>query len=199
MMDCVGGWEGSPPARAGALPGNIKMPEIQNISHRHEQIINWLICNPDRSLGDCAKHFSYTQPWLSQIIHSDAFRVAYLRRCREVGVEAVHTTAARLGRIADTALELIEEKLALRQVSERFLGETTKTTLAALGYLTPNGGPGVVNNTQNNIAVVVDGEYLKEVRERVLRRQAGTTPAKLNGNGNGNSDNFESIAEAVNS
>ena len=52
------------------------MAEIARLNTTHEMLMNWLVCNPEKSLRECADHFGYTQSWLSQIIHSDIFQHA---------------------------------------------------------------------------------------------------------------------------
>ena len=142
------------------------MPEIQSINHRHEGIINWLVTNPHRSLGECAQELGYTQPWLTQIIHSDMFQTKYQERCQEVGELAVHTVKNRLTAVAMMALDKTEERMQSGGASERFLTDTTKNVLSALGY-TPQtmvAGPSMHQHLH------VDAQTLIDARQRASQR-----------------------------
>jgi hypothetical protein len=147
------------------------MYQIAAINHRQEQIINWLIANPHRQLGDCAAYFGYSQPWLSIIVHSDLFQAAYKERCKELGAEVVHTVRNKLTGLAALSLDKTMEKLEAG-ASERFLGETTKNVLQALGYA-PAGGNGN-GGEQKHLHIHVDGATLTAARERAaLQREGG--------------------------
>lgn len=50
------------------------MPEVQSLSVRHQAIMDYMLANPTVRLGEVALHFHVSQPWLSCIIHSDAFQ-----------------------------------------------------------------------------------------------------------------------------
>lgn len=150
------------------------MHQLADLNHRHEQIINWLIVNPDRPLGECAKEFGFSQPWLSQIIHSDMFQARYRERCEEVGQLAVHTIHNRLAGVTALALEKVQEKLVAAP-SEKFLGETLRTTLSALGYAS---GPPAGSNGHTVVNVQVNAQALVEARERAALAKTGVTEVK---------------------
>lgn len=144
------------------------------LNYRHEQIINWLLANPHRPLRDCALHFNYTQPWLSQIVHSDMFQEAYRRRADELGVEVVHTLKNRLTAYASLALERNIEKLEGGKCSENFLGSAMANTLKAFGY----SGGGASPQEHKHLHVHVDATTLSEARERAALAAKGLSPAK---------------------
>lgn len=111
--------------------------ELKKLNYRHEAILIWLLENPDRKLGDCARELNYTQAWLSTVINSDMFQELYKRRCEERGQIAIHSTINRLGRISALALEQIERKLEAGAVSEKFLLDVSSQTLDRLGFSKP--------------------------------------------------------------
>lgn len=106
---------------------------LQRTSHRHEAIAEWLVMNPDRPLGDCAKFFNYTQAWLSQIVHSDLFQVYYRQVCDDRKEIGVHTIANKMSYAAGLALDKTIERLE-NKPSERFILETADGFLQKLGY-----------------------------------------------------------------
>lgn len=163
--------------RENPSPEETTMAEIARLNHRHEQIVNWLILNPERSLGECAAAFGYTQPWLSQLVHSDMFQARYQEACREIGELAVHTLHNKLSgltvAVIDKALERVENGVA----TERFLGDTLRTSLQSLGY---GGGPPAQGaGTAAPITINIQAQALVAARERVAQARAGTTLAKL--------------------
>lgn len=157
--------------------------QLNKLSHRHQQIVNWLVLNPDRSLTDCARFFGYTLPWLSLVVHSDMFQAVYQARCQEVGQLAVHSIANEMGALTHEVIEKSREKIQAGQASERFLGQVLDTSLRALGYgVQPAGGNGTP------ISVVVDARTIIDARDQAAQIREGTTAAKVSTNGrqNGN-------------
>jgi hypothetical protein len=161
--------------------------QVQKLSHRHEQVVNWLVTNPDRTLRDCAEFFGFTPTWISQLVGSDMFQAAYQRRCEEVGQLATHTLVGRLGGLANLAIEKAADRLSDEEAppTERFIGETLRTTLGALGY-TANGNGG--NGSGGNgvaLHLHLTSKELDEARERAARLNEGRTPAKVPDGGSG--------------
>jgi hypothetical protein len=142
---------------------------LEGLNHRHEQIVNWLVCNPDRSLGECAAFFGYTRPWITSIVHSDMFQMVYQARCREVGVVAVHGMVERLTTVAGMALDETERRLKEGQVSERGLGEVLNMALKATGYLREEKPA----EKHQHLHLFVDATSLREARERAASRFLG--------------------------
>ena len=122
--------------------GGLSAKPIGSVNHRHEQLVNWLILNPGKTLKQCAEELHYTQCSLSRIIHSDMFQEVYRTRCQEVGAIASHTIVGQLRGVAALALERAEELLQKPEPDPRFVGDTLRTTLGALGYAPSNGGAG---------------------------------------------------------
>jgi hypothetical protein len=138
--------------------------QLKSITYRHEAIARWLLCNPDRSLGDCAKEFKYTQSWLTQIIHSDMFQACYQGMAQELGEDAIHTMKGRLTAVALKTLDRVEEKLD-SEPSERFLTDTQKSVFEALGYSSRQPEP----SRHEHLHVTVPADVLVAARERAAR------------------------------
>jgi len=154
------------------------MPAIQKLSHRHDAIIDWLITNPDKSQGDCAAFFGYSQPWLSQIIHSDAFQMVYRQRCEEKGMIATHTIVAKMAGIAALALDSIEKRIVNGQATERLLTDSTKMALQGLGYLDGGEVPGSIQYHSHQHVHLENKEALQAARERALAGKNGQSAPK---------------------
>jgi len=127
------------------------MPEIQNMSIRHEAILHYLMAHPTEKLGDVARYFGVTQPWLSQIIHSDIFQA----RLREQTDIAFHHTVLPLREKMMAAANIAMDKLIETLPNEtetRVLSSVSEGLLDRLGFGTkvtpppPNGGVNVTVN-----------------------------------------------------
>ncbi len=144
------------------------------LNHRHEQIINWLICNPDKTQGDCAREFNYTEAWLSQVINSDMFQAAYRKRCDELGVMAVHTMHARLAGAASVALSAAVRRIEAGGASDRLINDTMRTALQGLGYGPAQQPP----EPQKHLHLHINAESLEAARSRAAEMKEGISATK---------------------
>jgi len=135
------------------------MADLQRLSTTHEAIMNWLVCNPERSLRDCSQKFGYTQAWLSSIIHSDLFQHALKEKQAAIGQTIAASIPEKLRRAADIAVEKLAEKLESSEDPE-FILDATDKILHRLGFApvsarNPLGGPGTqqLPAQQNNFFI----------------------------------------------
>lgn len=153
---------------------------IQNVSHTHEQIINWLLENPEKALRECAEYFHYTQGWLSQIIHSDCFQAQLRMRQNDVFVRCAQDIPVKLKGLADVAIEKVQDALE-RSADGDFALDVFDKTLHRLGYA-PNTSrsvalqPGALVQ-QNNF--FLGKEDLKGMRQGMLPAPGGITEAEI--------------------
>lgn len=56
------------------------MAEPQKVNWWYERLVDWMLLNPERTLGDAAREFNVSQPWLSVVKNSDAFKAYYEAR-----------------------------------------------------------------------------------------------------------------------
>ena len=150
------------------------MAEIKQVNHTHEAIMLWLLQNPEKSLRQCADHFGYTQPWLSTVIHSDAFKSRFREMQNGVASRVMDDVPARMQRIADIALDKLADIVAGTE-DAKFLLETSDTILHRMGYAPSSKqapqdqAPTAINNT-----FYVTPEVLKSARANI-----GITPEKV--------------------
>lgn len=124
------------------------MPEVQKVNYTHDAMIDTIIANPRISQGELARQFGYTQPWVSQIMSSDAFKVALRARSKEiVDPVLVASIEERFESVTRQALQIAEQKLATG--SEKF----ALKMLDVGSKLLNRGNTGV--NIQNNFVVQV--------------------------------------------
>lgn len=143
--------------------------ELQNISHVHEAIMNWMLANPDKSLKQCAAEFGYTQAWLSTMIHSNLFQ-ARLREKQEHVFSGLATNInEKLVAGANMGMEKLVEHLE-KSEDPKFIKETTTMMLDKLGFgaslRTGAPAPGNVSNVQNNFYMASPAD-LAQARGRI--------------------------------
>ena len=145
---------------------------IQKMSHKHEEILNFLLANPLLKMGDVAAHFNVTFPWLSTIVHSHAFQDQLQRRQDQVFDSAVLAPIeGKLSAAAQVTLDAYLEKVPTLTADQ--LISSSDKLLKNLGYgSNGRGGGDTVNNTQINIGQV-DPNVLKEARDRIGTSQVG--------------------------
>ncbi len=116
---------------------------VQEMTIRHDMLIDWLIANPERTQGDCAAAFNLTQAWLSTLLNSDMFKAKITERLAELGEGVREIIKLKMTHAADIAMDKTIEKLT-EGASEDFLTQTRDTLLTRLGYgdKPMNGGNG---------------------------------------------------------
>lgn len=130
------------------------MAELKSLSHTHVAIVDYMLANPQIALGDVAKHFGYTQPWLSQIIHSDAFQNMLKEKEGHVFHHTVLPIREKMTQVAHMALDKTLHLLP-QETEVRTASEIAGDMLDRLGYGSKPVGPGgvQVNIQQNNMVV----------------------------------------------
>lgn len=146
--------------------------QLQSLSITHEMVIDWLIANPGfGQMERCAKTFGCTRPWLSTLVHSDAFQAKLRDRKEQFFSEAIVPLKDKIVGVADRAVEKLGD--AVEETSDpRMLLDVADKMLHKLGYApkvsTQPQGPGAVLNTQNNY-YAVSPELLAAAREKAKK------------------------------
>lgn len=157
------------------------LPQIKKLNHRHHAIVNWLVANPHQNLLACAAAFNYTPAAIYYIVNSGMFQALYKRRCEELGLGTVHDMRTRVAALAAATIDKSLEKVQSGGASEKFLLETTKNLLPALGF----GQAPEVHEHQHLHVDGLDMQLVIEARERAALRKSGAAPMKF---GLGNSE-----------
>lgn len=143
------------------------MPAVQRVSHTHEAILQFMIANPAAPLGLVAAHFGYTQPWLSTLIHSDAFQAQLRRRQNEVfGEVVIAELKDKIVGAAHIAIDKLAEKVEVAN-DIRDVTDAAEMLLKSLGYGAPKAVPAQVSQT--NVYNFADKETLARSRELMRR------------------------------
>jgi len=163
-----------------------KGTSLQKLSHTHDQMINWLLLNPEKSLRELADVFGYSQAWVSTVIHSDIFQAALKERQIQLASLVVQGIPDKLRRVADIGVEKLTQQLEQSE-DPKFVLDATDKILHRLGYApqsarAPGGMVGGqspagvtvsvtvtdLQDAQNLIATVARGKCEKEIEGEVL-------------------------------
>lgn len=146
--------------------------QIQKMSAKHENILNYIMANPTLKMGDVANFFGVTQPWLSTIIHSHAFQDQLARRQNEFFDAAiVQDLGTKLTGAVDITIERYLERVP--DLTPDQLISASDKLLGRLGFGTQRSTVvhGNINIQQNHNHVSSD--VLKEARERIGTHKVG--------------------------
>ena len=140
-----------------------KSSQIAKVSSKHEKIMLWLLENPTEKLGECARVHGVTQPWLSTIIHSDAFQTRMKELQADYFGEAVLTIKDRANAMTMLALEKLTEKLGVMDNPDVLI-KVIETGSTMLGMGKGGLAPGTVA-IQDNRIYVANSDDLQKARE----------------------------------
>jgi len=144
-----------------------------NLSHTHDSLMNFMLANPAMKLGDIAAQFGYTQSWLSQLIHSNAFQARLREKQNEMFAASCLTLAEKMQAVASDALDIVHDHLLETRDAADAL-KAADTFLHRLGYAPQRTGPpaAVVNNT-----LVISQSDLAEARAAI--QEAAVAPRRI--------------------
>lgn len=169
------------PARS-QLSSPAPAPELKNISHVHEAVMNWMIANPSLPLRACADHFGYTQSWLSTMIHSNLFQARLKEKQEQVFSGVARSINDKLMAGADIGVEKLVQHLE-KSEDPKFIKDTTQLMLEKLGFgaQTRVAGAGQVNAgpVQNNF-YMASPQDLEAARGRIT---GGVLPSPVSAAG----------------
>jgi len=144
------------------------MAEVQKLSTRHIDILNYLIANPMVKLGDVAAHYGMTQPWLSQVIHSDAFQRMLKERQDDVFHHTVLPLKEKLTALAHQALDKLSDRVAA-ETDTKEVREVATSALDRIGFSPKSGPQAPAGNTL--VLINVERERLAKARALIGRRE----------------------------
>jgi len=156
--------------------------QIKDVRIWHEQLLTWLILNPDKTQGEAAKHFMVTEAWLSTIINSDAFQARWRERRDFMAANADQDIYGRMREVASKALDRLTQQVETATDPEFLLSSADKM-LNRLGFGAKSGGGNV--NVQMNTYVasrdLIDGCRLRiqETGEEALKNMPLFQPRQI--------------------
>lgn len=128
----------------------------QKVRWNHLELIDFMLANPLARQSEIAAKFNYSQGWLSRIVNSDAFRLKFTQRRKEVGgpdlVMAMQETEERIRALSNEALSRLQERLAGMDNDQ--LLKTATFAAGAQGF-GPKGAAGAQVNVQASFVVAL--------------------------------------------
>jgi len=107
---------------------------IARVKYTHDSMVDLIIANPAISQGDLAKHFGYTQAWVSRVMNSDAFLARLAVRKNDIVDPALTLSIdEKLRALASKSLDIVMEKLTLTQSADLGL-KAMEIATKSLGY-----------------------------------------------------------------
>ncbi|UOF77832.1 cyclic nucleotide-binding domain [Bacteriophage sp.] len=124
---------------------------IVRVKYSHDAMIEQILARPGISQNELAEMFGYTVPWVSRVMNSDAFLARLAERKHDLVDPALALTIdEKLRAIADTSLDIVQEKLStIRSIDTAF--KALDLSVKALGY----GARQQHAQVQNNFVVMM--------------------------------------------
>jgi len=145
--------------------------QIHSISHRHEQIADWLLANPhEKNLEKLANYMNISRSWLSIVMRSDVFREYWAKRRSDYEKDMRERLLFKQLDVTLKAYEKLDNILCDDEVDDRIVLDIATKTAAAVGFA-PSRGPkvSVVEETTQELTRQVDAGTLAEARETIRR------------------------------
>ena len=152
-MDEVTGRDSQGPPAAKTLEELLPSRSVvKRISYTHDAMIDLVIADPLISQGQLARHFGYTEGWVSQVFNSDNFRERLAERKEEI-VDPVlkMSIEEKLRGLVDKSIEVLMKKL-IEAPNGALAIKALDSGSRALGYGARNAQGNV---TQNNYIALV--------------------------------------------
>lgn len=107
---------------------------ICKVSYTHQDMIDFIIANPQVSQGALAARYGYSQSWICQVMQSDAWQsLAAKRRAELVDPALLSTIDERFRALTVRSLERLMEKLDAPQVSDNVVLKAVELGAKAMG------------------------------------------------------------------
>lgn len=107
---------------------------IDRVKYTHDAMIDLILAQPSIKQGELAKHFGYTQAWVSRIMNSDAFLARLASRKADIVDPAlILSVDEKLRAVASRSLDIVLEKLEASPSMDQAL-EAVTVSSKALGY-----------------------------------------------------------------
>lgn len=107
---------------------------ISRVRYTHDGMIDFVVANPAISQREIAKHFGYTEAWVSRVFCSDAFQARLAERKGDlVDPTIVQSAEERIRGLAMQSAEILANKLQQTQSPDLAL-KVFDISVKAAGY-----------------------------------------------------------------
>lgn len=132
---------------------------VMKVNYSHDAMIDLLVADPRISQGRIAAYFGYTQPWVSRVMSSDAFKKRFMERRKEV-VDPVICQAVeeRFDALLTQSIDIVQENL--------MVSRDPRIALKAMELSARGLGVGGFGGTQTNVQV--NTQFVVEVPQKAV-------------------------------
>lgn len=122
---------------------------INNLSYTHDAMVDLILAQPMISQGEIARHFGYTESWVSLVVRSDSFREGLAARKGELmdPILKAHLDE-RINALAHRSIDVLMEQLDMKANPDIAL-KALELSTRAKGY-----GAGVNVNVNNFVVAM---------------------------------------------
>lgn len=110
------------------------MAPPKKVRYTHDAMIDVLLAEPGIKQGELARHFGYTEAWVSTVMNSDAFKARLeLQRERLIDPTIAASLDERIAALANKSAEKLLERVIIDDSPDIAL-EAFKVSTKAMGY-----------------------------------------------------------------
>lgn len=155
--------------------------------------MNYMLANPTAPLRQVAAEFGVTQPWLSCIIHSHAFKTKLREKQEQLFGNLGASITEKLEAVAHQALDNILDHVSASNSSPAMSLEVADKVLHRLGYAPTKVAQPAQANTQINV-LTVSRDDLAQARQLLSHNRLPELPIDTHSQGSDGGVVFEHAA-----
>lgn len=143
--------------------------QIQALSHRHREIADWLLANPQvKNLQELANYMRISRSWLSIVMQSDVFKEYFDRRRASHESDLREKITNKQLQVTLNALNKLDDIIADDEVDDRLIFDIATKTAQNLGFQ-PRARVSVTEERVQELSRPVDAGTLAQARETIRR------------------------------
>ena len=156
--------------------------QVATINHHHRFIVDWELEHPGGKMKELAAILGCTEPHLSVVRNSDAFKDYRDRRRAEHDDKISKSVIEGVEELAGTSVEVLNERIQAerKELGLGIIRETADMALKALGYGGNRNGPTIGNLTVIN---GVPADELERARAKMRERHGPVVEGKFHEEG----------------
>lgn len=141
--------------------------QIQTLSHRHQEIADFLLANPQiKNLQLLCNKMNLSRSWLSIVMRSDVFQEYWQKRRAEYEKDMHQRLVLRQLDVTLKALDKLDDILADDDVDDRLVFDIANKTAQNLGFA-PSRRSTVTEERVQELTRTVDAGTLAQARETI--------------------------------
>jgi uncharacterized NAD(P)/FAD-binding protein YdhS len=153
--------------------------QIREMRPTHDSVLDLVLADPRQTLAMLSAKTGYSVSWLSQMMRSDCFRVAYDARRGDIEAEVMMSVTSRLEAVTHLAIDKITEVLTTTTDNDVKIDAFDKV-LHRAGYAPQaKQSPAGAGSVTNNNLFVVTREELATLRGEIIEGSVNREPLEL--------------------